>query len=221
MSDTQSLNTSLLEVIISSKNGRVFIRALCNLTFQIIFNVWWASMNVGSKRPIAWNNSRHAPLWQLDLHCGIEKTGIPVIICIVCHQVVRHPSDHGTSSMGKHLLAEAHIAKLTKWTESEVTELTSSAVDETALAILKRQGSRGITVVCLQRKIIFDIQFNPYWPKWQTKRSKLADKDFETSEFDQDTWNRYLMLGFVWHIFHGTLHHIFSYDGHIRHYVMT
>jgi len=64
--------------------------------------------------------------------------------------------------MGKHFLAKAHIAKLNKLTESEVTELTSSTVDETALAILKRQGSRGITVVSLQKKIIFDIQFNPY-----------------------------------------------------------
>jgi hypothetical protein len=49
----------------------------------------------------------------------------------------------------------------------------------------------------LQRKIRFDIQFNPYWPKRQTKRSKLADKDFDTSKFHQDTWNGYLMLGFV------------------------
>jgi hypothetical protein len=54
-------------------------------------------------------------------------------------------------------------------------------VDEPALAILKRQGSWGITIVSLQRKIIFDIQFNPYWPKWQTRRSKLLAKDFETS----------------------------------------
>jgi hypothetical protein len=64
--------------------------------------------------------------------------------------------------MGKHLLAKAHIAKLNELTESEVTELTSSMVDETALAILKRQRSRGITMVSLQRKIIFDIQFDPY-----------------------------------------------------------
>jgi hypothetical protein len=48
----------------------------------------------------------------------------------------------------------------------------------------------------LQRKIIFDIQFNPYRPKWQTKRSKLAAKDIETLEFHQDRWNHYLMLGF-------------------------
>ncbi len=197
MSDTQSLNTSSLEVMISSKNERVFIRDLCDLTLQIIFDAWLASMNVGSKRPIAWKNSRHAPSWRFYLHCGIEETGSPGIICIVCHQVLRHPSEHGTSSMGKHLLAKAHIAKLNELTESEVTELTSTTVDETALAILKRQGSRGITIVSLQRKTIFDIQFNPYWPKWQTKRSKLADKDFETSEFHQDTWNRYLMLGFV------------------------
>jgi len=85
--------------------------------------------------------------------------------------------------MGKHLLANTHIAKLNELTESKFTELTSSMVDETALAILKRQGSRGITILSLQRKVIFDIQFNPYWPKWQTKRSKLVDKDFETAEF--------------------------------------
>ena len=60
--------------------------------------------------------------------------------------------------MGKHLLARAHIAKLHELTESEVTELTSSTVDEIALAILKRQGTRGITIINLPRKMIFDIQ---------------------------------------------------------------
>jgi hypothetical protein len=64
--------------------------------------------------------------------------------------------------MGKQLLAKAHIAKLNKLTESEVTELTSSTVDETALAILKRQGSRGITIVSVPRKMMYDIQSNPY-----------------------------------------------------------
>jgi len=64
--------------------------------------------------------------------------------------------------MEKQLLAKAHIAKLNKLTESEVTELASSTVDEIALAILKSQGSRGLRIVSLQRKIIFNIQFNPY-----------------------------------------------------------
>ena len=64
--------------------------------------------------------------------------------------------------MGKHLLAKAHIAKLNELTESEVTDLTCSTVDETALAILKRQGSRVITIVSLQRIIRFDIELNPY-----------------------------------------------------------
>jgi len=97
---------------ISSQNKCVFIQDLSDLTLQIIFNAWWASMNVGSKRLIAWNNSRHAPLWRFYLHCGIEDSGSPGIICIVCHQVLRHPSGHGISSMGKHLVAKAHIAKL-------------------------------------------------------------------------------------------------------------
>jgi len=64
--------------------------------------------------------------------------------------------------MGKHMLAKPHIAKLNELTESEVTELTSTTVDETALAILKRQGSPGSTIVSLQRKTIFDIQIDPY-----------------------------------------------------------
>jgi len=157
MSDTKSLNTSLLEVMISSKNEHVFIRDLSDLTLQMIFNAWWASMNQGSKRPNASNNSKHAPLWRFYLHCGIEETGNPGIICIVCHQVLRHPSEHGTSSMGKHLLVKAHIAKLNKLTVSEVTDLTSSMVDETALAILKRQGSREIPIVSSQRKFTFTI----------------------------------------------------------------
>jgi len=119
-------------------------------------------MNEGSKQPVAWNNSRHAPSWRFYFHCGIEETGSPGIICIVCHQVLRHPSEHGTSSMGNHLLANAHIEKFNELTESEVTEFIISTVDETALAILKRQGSRGITIVSLPRKIRFDIQSNPY-----------------------------------------------------------
>jgi len=60
--------------------------------------------------------------------------------------------------MGKHLPAKVHITKLNKLTVSEVTKLTSSTVDETALAILKRQGSRGIPIVSSQRKFKFTIQ---------------------------------------------------------------
>jgi hypothetical protein len=147
MLDSQSLNTSLLEDMISSKYEHVFICELSNLTLQMIFDAQWASMIIRSKWPIAWNNSRHAPSWRFYLHCGMEENGSPGIICIVCHHVLRHPSEHGTSSMGKHLLAEAHIAKLNEETESEVTELTSSTVDEPTLAILKRQGSWVITIV--------------------------------------------------------------------------
>jgi len=133
--------------MISSKDEHVFIPDLNSLTLQIIFDAWWASMNVGSKRSLAWKNCRPPPPWQFYWHCGIEETGSPGIICIVCHQVLHHSSEHGTSSMGKHLLAKGYMAKLNKLTESEVTELTSSTVDEAALAILKMQGSREMTIV--------------------------------------------------------------------------
>jgi len=45
--DSKSLNTSLLEVMISSKNERVYIRNLGDLILQIIFDAWGASINVG------------------------------------------------------------------------------------------------------------------------------------------------------------------------------
>ncbi|KAF8251988.1 hypothetical protein K440DRAFT_636171 [Wilcoxina mikolae CBS 423.85] len=181
MSDSISLNTFLLEVMISLKNESVFIGDLSDLTMEIMFDAWWPSMNEGSKQPIDWNNSRHTPSWRFYLHCGIEETGSRCIICIICHQVLHHPSEHGTSSMGKHLLAKVHIAKLNELTESEVTELTSSTVNQTALPSLMRPGSRGITII---------------------KGSKLAAKDFESAEFHQDRWNRYLLLEFFQIIFH-------------------
>jgi len=59
---------------------------------------------------------------------------------------------------GQTLAGKAHIAKLNELTVSEVTELTSSKVDETPLAILKRQASRGIPIVSSQRKIKLTIQ---------------------------------------------------------------
>jgi hypothetical protein len=52
--------------------------------------------------------------------------------------------------MGKHLLAKEHIAKLKEFPESEGTKLTSSTVDESALPILKTEGSQGILIVSLQ-----------------------------------------------------------------------
>jgi hypothetical protein len=43
--------------------------------------------------------------------------------------------------MGKHFLAKAYIAKLNELAVTEVSELTSLTVNETALAILKWQES--------------------------------------------------------------------------------
>jgi hypothetical protein len=91
MSDSQYLSTSLVEVMISSRNEHGFIPDLSKVTLQIMFDAWWALMNERVKRPIGWNNSRHAEVWQFNIHCRIEATGNPGILCIVCHQVLGHP----------------------------------------------------------------------------------------------------------------------------------
>jgi len=155
MSNSQSLNTSLLEFMMSPKNERVFIHDLSDLGLQVMFDTWWAPLNVGMESPIVWKNSRLVPSRRFYLHCGIEETGYPGIICIICLPLPRQPSEHVTSSMGKHWLAKAHNAKLNELTELEVSELTSITFDGTALAILKRQGSRGITIASLQSRFIF------------------------------------------------------------------
>jgi len=162
VSDSQSLNTSILEVMISSKNERVFIRYFSDLTSHVVFNAWTASNNGDLKRTIASSKSRHLLWWPIYLHCGIDKTSSPGIIGIVCHQVLCHPSEPGTSSMLKCLLTKGLIANVKEETDAELPKVTSSIVDETALAILKRQGGPGVTIVCSQRGCFFDIQVHPY-----------------------------------------------------------
>jgi len=155
MSDSKCFNTSLLEVMISSKTKHVCIRDLRDVTLQIISGAWWALMNVCAKYPIVGNNSKNAAVWRFYLHWGMEENSSACGICIACHCVLRHPSDGGTSSMGKHLVTQSHIAKVFKSTESEGSELTCWMVDERALPIPKRYGSREITIVSLQSKFIF------------------------------------------------------------------
>jgi hypothetical protein len=103
--------------MITSNNESVLIRDLSDLTMQIIFNALWTSMNLGSKQPISRDDSRHVPSRLFYTHCGIEETGNPNIICIVYRRLRRHPSEHGTGSVGKYLLATAHIAQLNELTE--------------------------------------------------------------------------------------------------------
>jgi len=157
MSKPKSLNTLLVEVLIFLETECVFIRVSSNHTFQNICAACWAFKDVGLKRSIALDNSRHAPLWHFCLQGRIAKTSSPGFIFIVWHQVLCHISEHGTSSMGKHLLAKAHLAKLNNFTKLEYKDLTSSAVKETTLAIQTRQGTQAIATVSSQRKFIFDI----------------------------------------------------------------
>ena len=109
--------------------------------------IHFADVNVGLKHPIGCNNSTHTPSWWFYVHCGIQETGIPGIIYIASHPVLIYPSEYRTSSFRKHLLAKKHIAKSNEITKSEVTDLTTSTVDETSLAVLKSQWSRGFTLV--------------------------------------------------------------------------
>jgi len=132
MPDSQSRNISSQEVFMSSTNNCILFRDLNDLTLKIVFDPSWASMNVGSKHPIAWHNATHALTCSFYLLWGIEETGGPGIISIISHEVLCHPSEHDFNSMGKHWPAKAHIVQLNDLTVFEVSALTHTTIDETA-----------------------------------------------------------------------------------------
>jgi hypothetical protein len=57
MSNSESLIPLLQDPITSCKNEDVSICDLDDHILQIMFDAWWPSMNVGSKHPVAGNNS--------------------------------------------------------------------------------------------------------------------------------------------------------------------
>lgn len=70
-------------------------------------------------------------------------------------------------------MAKSHIARLNELTELEVSKLTSTTVDETALAILKRLGSLGIIIASLQKTFQLDGSLIPIL-------TQLTDRTLQT-----------------------------------------
>jgi len=62
--DSQSLNTLMLEVLLSSNNECDIIRDLSDLGLQIICDTWWASLNARTNCCIASDDSGHTASWR-------------------------------------------------------------------------------------------------------------------------------------------------------------
>ena len=102
------LNTSFLEVMISSKNERVFSRALSNLILQIMFLACQASMSLGSNRPVTWINPRHAPLWCFHSQCKLSRLAalasyVPFVIKIFAIHQKMGAAQWGTAWWREHI----------------------------------------------------------------------------------------------------------------------
>lgn len=63
MSDSNSVNSFLLEVIMSSQNKSIFSHDSFNHTWQMILIASRTTLNAASKRHILWNDSSQAPSW--------------------------------------------------------------------------------------------------------------------------------------------------------------
>jgi hypothetical protein len=110
ISDSQSVNISLLEVIQSSNNQGVFVRNLSDLDLYILFNTPWASITVGLMSSNVWNISWHPDLSRFYLHCGMEETGRPGIIYVIGYWVFCHLSEYEIGSIVKQIPAIVCIA---------------------------------------------------------------------------------------------------------------
>ena len=141
------IDTTPLEVIHLADGRKVYVRDAADSKLQTIFDTWWKGMNVESKKLISWDGRKCSTAWRFYKQCGIVQDGSPSIICIVCSQVLKHPSRVGTSGMSKHLLSKEHMAKKNKLKEEEDDEYISLDADEQLLAILKKKGSHGTLVV--------------------------------------------------------------------------
>ena len=110
-------------------------------------------MYVETKTTIVWSGFQHAAAWRFYKYCTKTDNGCPCVICIVCHTVLVHPSENGTSTMVKHLQSKIHKAELNKLTESDVSLLAGTAGDKQALAVLKKKGSQGVMVASSSHQI--------------------------------------------------------------------
>jgi hypothetical protein len=90
---------------------------LSDITLQIIFDACWASMNIGSKQPIAWKNSKHAHSWGFYLQCGIEETSKP------WHHMYRLPACSSPSIRIWNKLNGETLAG--KWSHRKVKRINS------------------------------------------------------------------------------------------------
>lgn len=63
LSDSHSLNALLLEVMTLPKYKHHYVHNFSDITLQILFDAWRASMNVVLKHPLGCNNCRHTPSW--------------------------------------------------------------------------------------------------------------------------------------------------------------
>jgi len=162
--------------------------------FQMIFDAWLASMNVGSKLSIGYKNSRQVPSWQFVLHYGIEEMGSHGIICVGRHLVLRHPLEHRIISNGTHLLAKVHDAKLNEISQLEFTDLTCWKVDEKFWPSWREKEVEELQWDVHTGHSYPSFRFDLFKLNWLTKLSNLASEDIVTSEFHQHTWKHDLMI---------------------------
>jgi len=88
-------------------------------------------MNVSSKRPISGIILDIASWRFLFIFAELCRPAVMESYCIVCHPVLRHPSEHGTAQWANTGLAKVHIGKVKRLTVSWSNRTDQFDIDET------------------------------------------------------------------------------------------
>src|SRR5215216_2502581 len=139
MSSSTSIDTTSLEVMHAANKQIAYIRHPTDRVAQIVFDTWWKEMKMTTKKAINWSGRKTSPAWRFYKQCAIAENGRPHIICIVCLQLIAHPAENGTTAMTKHLDCREHVKMLNELTDSQKLQLSSTAVAEEALDVLKKK----------------------------------------------------------------------------------
>jgi hypothetical protein len=119
------------------------------------------------------------------------------VICNIYYQVFRNPSEYVTNWMGKHLLAKPHIAKLNKETSRKLPKSQIHWSITLLWPYRTDTEDEGFQLSVCERCAYLTFRFDLYWLKWQTKHSKLAVKDLQSTEYHRYIWTTYRLVWFV------------------------
>ena len=132
----------------TTRNGtHVYIRSPVDRQLMDAFDIWHVSCNWKPEKEnnrkygkLNWDSTKYSQSWEMFEQCAFVKDGYPQISCIVCLNLMQHPSINGNKTMNDHVEGAVHKKNIAK------LKLKHKAPDGNIVDLLAKQGIRGTKV---------------------------------------------------------------------------